>query len=150
MRTTFAAAALVLALAACGKDPAPGPVDGPPVKPPPAAPSAAFAAEGAVGARAVVDAYLAAARAGDGEAMYALGTPEWREKERTWKKGFTPAIGKKELVVKTADVREPAVEGEKATVSVGAVFVVDGKDDKEGMRFTLERRDGRWWITDLR
>jgi hypothetical protein len=46
-------------------------------------------------------------------------------------------------------VREPEVTGETATVSVGAVFVVDGEDDKEGMRFSLERRDGRWWISGL-
>jgi hypothetical protein len=136
------------ALPACGDSPKPS---APPATPPPAAASTVgFALEGAAGARAVVDAYYAAARAADLDGMLALGTPEWQTKEKTAPRRFSPAIAKKQLTVKTARIDEPAVTGDSATVHVGVVFVDEkGRDDKEGMNFTLVRKDGRWWITDL-
>ena len=147
---------LSLLLAACGHD-----ADGPaapaapaaPVAPPtpntPAIPPAGPTAEGAAGARAAVEAYLIAAKKPDEASMLALGTPEWQKKETTWRKAFTFNIVKSGFAMKTYEVRDPEVEGDKANVSVRAVFSDNGKDDREGMRFTLERRDGRWWITEL-
>lgn len=106
--------------------------------------------EGAAGARAVVEAYLAAAKVPDEAAMYALGTPEWQNTEKTKPRRFTPAIAKGQFKLKSAEVRDPTVEGDTANVSVRAVFVDEkGKDDNEGMRFQLVRKDGRWWITEL-
>jgi hypothetical protein len=147
------AAALAL-LAACGKSDPPASPSAPPTgasTPSASTPAAPVGTqEGAAGARAVVDAYLAAAKVPDEAAMLALGTPEWREREKTWQKGFTVNIVRKGYALKSAEVREPEVSGETATVSVRAVFLDQGRDDPEGMRFSLERREGRWWISDLR
>ena len=99
--------------------------------------------------RGTVDAWIAAAKAKDKEALLALGTPEWAEKERTWKKSFTNALfeGGWELV--SAEVREPSIEGDTANVSARAQFMHDGKPDGEGLRFTLVLKNGRWLITTL-
>jgi hypothetical protein len=148
----LAALALTASLFGCGDDSGGGGTTlatPTPATPPPPAPPSGAALEGAAGARAVVEAYLAAARVPDEAAMLALGTPQWREKEKAWAKGFTTNIARKGFALKTAEVREPEVSGEEARVSVRAVFVVEGEDDNEGMRFTLVRRDGRWWISDL-
>jgi hypothetical protein len=155
MRIDVLALGCLLALAACGdSDPAtPTPPPPPTVQTPPptSAPRPeAFAAEGSAGARAVVEAYLVAAKALDADAMLALGTPEWREKEKTWKKGFTVNITQRDYKLKSYVLREPAIEGETATLSVRAVFLDQGKEDGEGMTFSLVRKDGRWWISDLR
>jgi hypothetical protein len=153
-RATFLFAAAVL-VASCGgeaEENGPAPAAPPSASSPPApAPAAAdFAKEGADGARAVVEAYLLAAKVPDEEAMLALGTPEWREKERTWAKGFTVNIVKKGFALRSHEVRELEVAGETAKVSVRAVFLDAGKEDREGMRFSLVRREGRWWISELR
>jgi hypothetical protein len=151
---------LALAVAACGdaKDPygSGKPSEGPPPPPsgkPPhvvAAPIAGGSAlEGAAGARATVDSYLLAAKRVDEAGMLALGTAEFQKTEKTWKKAFTLNIVKGGFALKSYEVREPEVSGDTANVSVGATFVVDGKDDPEGMRFTLTRRDGKWWITEI-
>jgi hypothetical protein len=112
---------------------------------------AGAAQEGAAGARAVVEAYFASAKFGGGDQMLALGTPEWREKERSSGKAFTSIIANGSYSVKSREIRDPAVEGDVARVSARVVLVDrEGKDDPEGMNFTLKRADGRWWITDLR
>jgi hypothetical protein len=112
--------------------------------------SAGATLEGAAGARAVVEAYFAAAKVPDRDAMLALGTPEWQEKEKTGDRRFTPMIANGTFRLKSFEIREPSVAGDKATVSTRAVFVdKDGKEDPEGMRFGLVRKDGRWWISDL-
>ena len=145
------AVASALLLVACGPEPAGPAAPNTPASPStPAAPTASPTAEGAAGARGAVEAYMVAAGKPDQEAMLALGTPEWRTKETTWKKSFTLNIVKSGFALKSYEVREPELEGDKASVSVRAIFSDAGKDNGEGMRFTLERRDGRWWITDLR
>jgi hypothetical protein len=145
---TWIAAVFAVGLAACGGD-SDAPKKGPAAPPPAAPPVAGPAAEGAAGARAVVEAYLVAAKVPDESAMLALGTPEFQEKEKTWSKAFTLNIVKKGFALQSYEIREPAVTGDSANVSVRAVFSVNGKDDPEGMRFVLARRDGRWWITEL-
>jgi hypothetical protein len=103
-----------------------------------------------LGLTATVDVVKAIADGrGPKASMLALGTPEWQKKETTWKKAFTFNIVKSGFALKTYEIREPEIEGDKATVSVRAIFDESGKDNREGMRFTLERRDGRWWITEL-
>ena len=93
---------------------------------------------------------MAAAKVPAEAEMLALGTPEWQAKEKTWAKGFTMNIVKGNLKLKSYEVRDPKVEGDTANVSVRATFVdKDGKDDGEGMRFALVRKDGRWWISNL-
>jgi hypothetical protein len=146
MHRRFALASLFLLLAACGDPQAPA---APPAAPPSTAPAGPSALEGAAGARATVEAYLVAAKVPDEAAMLALGTPAWRERETTWKKAFTRNIVKAGFALKAWEVREPEVEGDRASVSVRATFSDQGRDDPEGMRFSLERRDGRWWITEL-
>ena len=97
----------------------------------------------------MVLAYLKAAKVPDEAAMLALGTAEWQAKEKTWRKSFTMNLVKKVIALRLYEIREPVVEGEGATVSVAAVFFAEGKDDREGMRFVLAKKDGRWWITEL-
>ena len=141
---------LSLLATACGRD-ADGPA-APAARPSPAAPAAPTVgptAEGAAGARATAEAYLLAAKKLDEAAMLALGTPEWQKKETTWKKAFTLNIVKSGSALKSYEIGEPEVEGDKATVSARAVFDESGKDHREGMYFSLERREGRWWITEL-
>jgi hypothetical protein len=141
----YIALAFALLLCSCGED---SPKIAPPAAPPPAS---GPALEGSAGARAAVDAYFAAARKPDEEAMLALGTAEWREKEKTGNRTFTPVIAQGKARLKSAEIREPVVTGDTAKVSVRAVFTgQNGRDDNEGMNFTLVRKDGRWWITDLR
>ena len=148
MRRT-SAVLLLLALAACGEEKRePLPLDSPPVKPPPAADG--FAKEGVEGAGAVLDAYLAAAKAGDGDAMYALGTPEWREAEAKKRRGFTPNLAKKVLVLKSTERRNLTLQSNgDVHGSVLALFLAEGKEDQDPMRFVFVRRDGRWWINEL-
>jgi hypothetical protein len=145
MTRKLPAVALFLLLAACGDKPA-----GPAAPATPAAPAASPTEEGAVGARAAVEAYMVAAKKPDEAAMLALGTAEFQAKEKTWKKGFTLNLVKKVIALKTYEIRDPEVEKDAATVSVRAVFLAEGKDNGEGMRFSLVRRDGRWWIAELR
>lgn len=99
--------------------------------------------------RGTVDAWVAAAKAKDKDALLALGTPEWAEKERTWKKSFTKALFEDGWELVSAEVREPEIEGETARVSARAQFMHDGKPDGEGLRFTLILQNGRWVITTL-
>lgn len=98
---------------------------------------------------AAVKAYLAAAIGSSQTDMFALMTPECREKEKSWAKGFTRNILDGEIKLKTHEVREPEVTGDTATVSVKAVFVVDGADDNEGMRFSLKREADGWLIREI-
>ena len=98
---------------------------------------------------AATSAYLAAALANTPDAMFALMTPECRDKEKTWAKGFTKNIIDGKIKLKTHEVREPEVTGDTATVSVKAVFVVDGADDNEGMRFSLKREADGWLIREI-
>jgi len=143
------AVVMSLFLAACGRD-ADGPAPVTAVAPSaPAVVGPGPTAEGAVGARATVEAYLVAAKKPDEAAMLALGTPEWQTKEKTWRKAFTLHIVKSGVKLKTYEIQGPEVEGDKATAFVRAVFDENGKDIGQGMRFSLERRDGRWWITEL-
>jgi len=145
MSRMFPAVTLLLLLVACGDKPA-----GPAAPAVPAAPATSPTEEGAVGARAAVEAYFVAAKKPDEAAMLALGTAEFQAKEKSWKKAFTPNIVQKGVALKTYEIRDPEVEKDAATVSVRALFTVDGKDKGEGMNFALVRRDGRWWITEIR
>lgn len=98
---------------------------------------------------ATTTAYLAAAQTANVEAMLALMTPECREKEKAGERAFTKAIGDGKIKLKTHDMRPPEVTGDTAKVSVKAVFIADGKDDNEGMRFELKLQDGAWLITSI-
>lgn len=141
---------LSLLLVACGaKSDEPAASTGSTTPAAPAAPTVSPTTAGADGARAAVEAYLVAAKKLDESAMLALGTAEWQQKEKTWKKAFTRNILQAGFALKSYDIRDPELDGDKATVSVRALFSDKGKDDREGMRFSLERRDGRWWITEL-
>ena len=145
MSRKISAVVLFLLLVACGDKPA-----GPAAPATPAMPAASPTEEGAVGARAAVEAYMVAAKKPDEAAMLALGTAEFQAKEKTWKKAFTLNIVQKGVALKTYEIRDPEVEKDAATVSVRAAFTVEGKDKGEGMHFSLVRRDGRWWITEIR
>ncbi|MCB9539191.1 MAG: hypothetical protein H6704_23460 [Myxococcales bacterium] len=126
-----------LMLAACG-GPSPGPTSA----------AAVPAADDPAG---VVRAWFAATAAGDADAAYALGTPDWAAKERAWTKGFSHAVfvGGDRIEAKT--VHPPEVEGDTATVRVRATMHrADGTEDGEGMRFTLTRTPAGWRISDLR
>lgn len=99
---------------------------------------------------AVVTAYIDAATANKLDDMLALMTPECREKEKAWEKGFTKNIGDGKVKLKSHEMREPEVTGDSATVSVKAVFVgADGADDNEGMRFVLKQQADGWWIAQI-
>lgn len=102
-------------------------------------------------AKGVVASFYAAARAGDRQAALALMTVSCQEHERTWDKSFTQAIFDRGKRPKSEGLRGEAVEGDRATVSVRAIFVdADGRDDREGMRFELIRDGDTWKITSIR
>lgn len=94
-------------------------------------------------------AYLAAAQAANTEAMLALMTPECREYEKSGERAFTRVIGEGKIKLKTHDMQPAEVTGDTAKVRVKAVFIADGKDDNEGMRFELKLQDGAWLITSI-
>ncbi len=98
-------------------------------------------------------AYFAAASAVDVEGMLALMTSEYREKERTWPKGFTRSIADGKIRLKSYEMRAPEVTGDTAKVSVRAIFsvaAIDGDDGHEAMHFELVREAGQWSISSLK
>lgn len=102
--------------------------------------------------KGVVDAYFAAASSGDKEGMLSLGTPEWREKEANWQKGFTLHIADKGWRPKVEQMRGPR-EADDGTIriSVKVLFTnPEGEENGEGMSFTLIKDGDRYWIKDLR
>ncbi len=126
-----------LTLAACGAS-SPGP-------------TSATAVPAADDPAAVVRAWFAAVAARDADAAYALGTPDWAAKERAWSKGFSHAVFVGGDRIEARTVHPPEVEGDTATVRVGATMHrADGTEDGEGMRFTLTRTPAGWRISDLR
>ncbi len=131
---------------------APAPVD---AEPAPAAESTSPAASAVDRAtpEIVARAYFAAASAVDLEGMLALMTPEYRERERTWSKGFTKNIADGKIRLKSYEMREPEVTGDTAKLSVRAIFsvaVIDGEDGHEAMHFELVREAGQWSISSLK
>ncbi len=101
-------------------------------------------------ARAVVEGFFDAVRRNEPDAAYALMTPEWAEQEKTWKKSFCTAFFKAGFKLKGYAIREAVLEGDKASVSTKATLLdPEGKEDGEGMRFQLVRKDGTWSISKL-
>lgn len=94
-------------------------------------------------------AYLEAATAGKVDDMLALMTPECRDKEKSWDKGFTKNITDGKIKLKSYEVREPEITDDTARVSVKAIFIVDGADDNEGMRFVLKKQTDDWLIAEI-
>src|SRR5262249_1230219 len=100
--------------------------------------------------QAVVAAAVEAMKKPDIEAMHAFMTPEWVAREREWKKSFTSALLKGCKLI-TAEIRAPEVDGETTSVSVKAGFKdADGKDNGESLRFVLVKKEGAWWISELK
>jgi len=102
--------------------------------------------------KGVAEAYFAAASAGDKEGMLSLGTPEWREREATWTKGFTHHIAEKGWRPKVEKWRGPT-EADDGTIRLSAKVLFtnpEGEEDGEGMTFTLIKDGDRYWIKDLK
>jgi hypothetical protein len=100
--------------------------------------------------KGTVEAFFAAVRKGNKEAVYALMTPAWAEREKSWDKSFTKAMFELGWSVVSATIREPATKDDTATVSVRAIFKTPKRDeDPEGMHFTLVKKDGKWLIDKL-
>jgi hypothetical protein len=161
MRTSPALLATLLSLA-CGGTAAPpattadAPAQAPddPSSPPAATPGAPEDVSATMVARSspaeATKAYLVAAQASKVDDMLALMTPECRDKERTWADGFTKNIADGKIKLKSYEMREPVVTDDTANVSVKAVFVADGVDDNEGMRFALKKQGDDWLIAEIR
>ncbi len=97
-----------------------------------------------------VEAYFAAAKAKNRDAMLGLFTQEAQAKEREWKKSFTNAMFSQGIKIKESSVRGVSRDGDTTRISVKAVFTgPDGKDDGEGMHFVMLRQAGKWWIIEL-
>ena len=131
----------LLITAGCGESPPGEPGDGP-------AGSAATAPDQST-PKATVEAWIAAAKAGDRERALSLGTDEWRQKETTWDRSFTTAVFDKGYQLLRCEIRDPEIEGDEARVSCRAVFLVEGEEDNEGLRFRLVKIDGKWRIAEL-
>jgi hypothetical protein len=102
-------------------------------------------------AKGVIDAYFAAVEAGDKDAAHALLTGEELEGAKSSKKSFTYVFFEMGFKVKTWELKSDVEEsGDKAKGQVKAVLIDDkGKDDNEGMRFELVRKDGSWLIAEI-
>jgi hypothetical protein len=113
--------------------------------PPADAPTAPTTAKG------VIDAYFAAVEAGDKDAAHALLTGEELEGAKTSKKSFTYVFFEMGFKVKTWELKSDVEEsGDEANGHVKAVLIDDkGKDDNEGMRFKLVRKDDSWLIAEI-
>jgi len=100
--------------------------------------------------RAVVTAYLTAAKAANQAGMLALMTDEQQERARTWDKSFTKAIVDKRARLTSYEILDVAEEGDKAKASVRAEFV-QGEGDPEGdrMSFELTKTGDVWRISKL-
>jgi hypothetical protein len=94
--------------------------------------------------------WLEAAKKGDADAAYALGTEEWRAKEKAGDRTFTALVASGRLRLLRWDLHPGLGEGDSATVTAAAVFASpDGQEDKERLAFQLVHRDERWWIVGL-
>jgi hypothetical protein len=100
--------------------------------------------------KAVVAAAVEAMKKPDIEALHALMTTEWAAREKEWKKSFSAALLEGWKLV-SAEIREPEVDGGTTSVSVKAGFKdAGGKDNGEGLRFVLVKKEGGWWISELK
>ena len=99
--------------------------------------------------KAVVDAAVESMKKPDVEALGALMTPEWATREREWKKSFSNAL-RKGIKLISAEIREPEIDGDKATISVKARFKTPEGENGEDLHFVLEKKEGAWWISELK
>ncbi len=100
---------------------------------------------------AVVAAYLAAADANDRPRALAVMTAKCAERERTWSRSFSTAIFDRGHRFHVVRLGEENTEENTAEIRLRVVFLdYEGKPDNEGMRLTLIRRDGLWWLDELR
>ncbi len=99
----------------------------------------------------VIAAYIAAADGNDRERAFALMTAECAERERTWAKSFSRAIFDRGYRFQVVRLSEDNTEDERAEIRLRVVFLDhQGEPDNEGMRFKLLRRDGQWWVDEIR
>lgn len=148
----------MLGILACGGTATPAastadpPVRAPedPSAPPAATPGAPEDVTPLMAARAsptsVTTEYLDAAIAGKYEEMFALMTPACRETEKSGEKGFTRDIADGRIKLRTFELGEPEISGDTAKLAVKATFMADGAEDREGMRFELQRREPEGWM----
>ncbi|MCA9658571.1 MAG: hypothetical protein KC486_09515 [Myxococcales bacterium] len=100
---------------------------------------------------AAVAAFVAAVDESNREAAAALMTEGCVERERSWDKSFTKAIFDRGLRFHIIKLRDESIEGDRASVRLGVVFLDSaGEPDNEGMSFTLVKREGVWWIDEIR
>ena len=126
--------ACLLLLAACASEP-PQPVK--PTGPDQATPDG------------TVEAWFAAAAKPDREAMLSLFSPEGRKEEEGFERGWTNALMTRGFTLKSREKISASVDGESANATFRAVFVQEGKEHRDGLRFMLGRKDGKWWIVKL-
>lgn len=102
--------------------------------------------------QSVVDAWIAAAKTGEKDAMLSLFVPAAREAEGQGKDSFTSVVVNLGVRLTSVEVSTPLkVEGDKATVAYGGHFrEKDGKDHKDGLRFTLVKQADGWFIESLK
>ena len=83
-------------------------------------------------------------------ARLALGTPEWQTLDKG-PRGFSTNIAKGGFRLKSHQIDSEKTEGDRAEVKGSAMFDSDKEEDhEEGLRFVLVKKDGRWWITDMK
>ncbi len=100
--------------------------------------------------QATVESWLRAVQAVDREAALSLGTADWRAREESWARSFTSAVFEHGLRLQSFTVHEAEIDGDEASLAVTAVFVIDGEEDGEGLRFRLAREEESWRIVELR
>ena len=95
-------------------------------------------------------AYYAAAKTQDGEAIYKLMTPEWKQKARSWKKSFTKNFLDGTIALKSYKIKKESQDETGARVSTITVLRIGDKEKGESMHFKLIRNgDDGWLIAKL-
>lgn len=99
----------------------------------------------------LVEAWFAAANAGDATAAAKLGTPAWVQEERDWKPSFSRAVFKDGVRFESFEITGTETEGDLTIVKVRAKLLrPDGSTDGEGMTFKLQRFEKELLIVELR
>jgi len=99
----------------------------------------------------LIDAWFAAAAAGDIATAQKLGTPAWVKKETTWKASFSRAVFKDGVRFDSYEITVAETKGDLTTVTVRANLIrPDGTTDGEQMTFKLQQFEKELLIVELR
>ena len=98
----------------------------------------------------IVEAYLAAAGAKDGDAMFAMMTPECSKREATGDNAFTAGFLAGRFKVHKWQFGKHETNGDQGWQSIKTIFeLADGETGGQSLRFQFDREDGAWKISTI-